>query len=117
MLQTEKTPPVALSKQPKPRSLMMLQRDVEFVPSTPQKGPFARKGPTMLARGGSGSDGLPERLSVETEQTEDVEVKLLNAGTARTRTRDEKKELLGTMLGNVDALVESVSRAGIWGLG
>ena len=29
---------------------------------------------------------------------------------------EEKKELLGTMLGNVDALVESVRKAGIWGL-
>ncbi|THV08172.1 hypothetical protein K435DRAFT_847063 [Dendrothele bispora CBS 962.96] len=33
------------------------------------------------------------------------------------RTMEEKKELLGTMLGNVDALVESVAKAGIWGLG
>ncbi|KIY51640.1 hypothetical protein FISHEDRAFT_70615 [Fistulina hepatica ATCC 64428] len=34
-----------------------------------------------------------------------------------TRTTEEKKEILGTMLGNVDALVESVKKAGIWGLG
>jgi len=33
------------------------------------------------------------------------------------RTTEEKKELLGTMLGNVDALVEGVRKAGIWGLG
>lgn len=32
------------------------------------------------------------------------------------RTTDEKKEILGTMLGNVDALVEGVRKAGIWGL-
>jgi len=36
---------------------------------------------------------------------------------ARARTTEEKKELLGTMLGNVDALVEGVRKAGIWGLG
>ena len=33
------------------------------------------------------------------------------------RSTEEKKKLLGTMLGNVDALVESVRKAGIWGLG
>jgi len=34
-----------------------------------------------------------------------------------TRTMEEKKALLGSMLGNVDALVEGVRKAGIWGLG
>lgn len=33
------------------------------------------------------------------------------------RTTDEKKEILGGLLGNVDALVEGVRKAGIWGLG
>jgi len=33
------------------------------------------------------------------------------------RTAEEKKEILGGMLGNVDALVEGVRKAGIWGLG
>ena len=33
------------------------------------------------------------------------------------KTTEEKKELLGMMLGNVDALVEGVRKAGIWGLG
>jgi len=32
------------------------------------------------------------------------------------KSAEEKKELLGTMLGNVDALVDSVRKAGIWGL-
>ncbi|KAH9939362.1 cell division control protein 14, SIN component-domain-containing protein [Epithele typhae] len=32
------------------------------------------------------------------------------------RTTAEKKEILGTMLGNVDALVEGVKKAGVWGL-
>ncbi|CDO77233.1 hypothetical protein BN946_scf184747.g46 [Trametes cinnabarina] len=32
------------------------------------------------------------------------------------RTMEEKKEILGSMLGNVDALVEGVRKAGIWGL-
>ncbi|KAF5392987.1 hypothetical protein D9757_001163 [Collybiopsis confluens] len=34
----------------------------------------------------------------------------------RPRTTEEKKEILGTMLGNVDALVEGVRNVGIWGL-
>ena len=34
----------------------------------------------------------------------------------RVKSTEEKKELLGTMLGNVDALVDSVRKAGIWGL-
>lgn len=33
------------------------------------------------------------------------------------RTMEEKKEILGSMLGNVEALVEGVRKAGIWGLG
>jgi len=35
----------------------------------------------------------------------------------RAKTTEQKKELLGNMLGNVDALVEGVKKAGIWGLG
>jgi len=34
----------------------------------------------------------------------------------KRKTTEQKKELLGTMLGNVDALVEGVRKAGIWGL-
>lgn len=33
------------------------------------------------------------------------------------RTMEEKKEILSGMLGNVDALVEGVRKAGVWGLG
>lgn len=33
-----------------------------------------------------------------------------------TRTTAEKKEMLGAWLGNVDALVEGVQKAGVWGL-
>ncbi|EKM59856.1 uncharacterized protein PHACADRAFT_250626 [Phanerochaete carnosa HHB-10118-sp] len=33
------------------------------------------------------------------------------------KTMDEKKAILGSMMGNVDTLVEGVRRAGIWGLG
>lgn len=32
------------------------------------------------------------------------------------KTTEQKKEFLGLMLGNVDALVDGVKRAGVWGL-
>jgi hypothetical protein len=35
----------------------------------------------------------------------------------RRKTSAEKKQFLGTMLGNIEALVEGVEKAGIWGLG
>jgi len=40
-----------------------------------------------------------------------------NRGSTVVKSTEEKKELLGSMLGNVDALVEGVKKAGIWGLG
>ena len=53
-------------------------------------------------RSGSGSDAAPAPVPARKDER---------------RTTEEKKELLGTMLGNVDALVEGVRKAGIWGLG
>jgi hypothetical protein len=38
-------------------------------------------------------------------------------GQHRIRTGEEKREILSGLLGNVDALVEGVRKAGIWGLG
>ena len=35
-------------------------------------------------------------------------------GSSIIKSTEEKKELLGSMLGNVDALVEGVRKAGIW---
>jgi hypothetical protein len=46
-----------------------------------------------------------------------LEVSKRPKGEEKWKTTEEKKELLGTMLGNVDALVEGVRKAGIWGLG
>ena len=41
---------------------------------------------------------------------------IIHDGRSETRTTEEKKALLSTWLGNVDALVEGVQRAGVWGL-
>jgi len=57
-------------------------------------------------RSGSGSAAAPAPAPVPPRKDKD-----------ERRTTEEKKELLGTMLGNVDALVEGVRKAGIWGLG
>ncbi|KAG9074371.1 hypothetical protein FS749_014078 [Ceratobasidium sp. UAMH 11750] len=58
------------------------------------------------------------RRSVEAEKRTSSEVgrDALPAGGKLVRTSAEKKELLGAWLGNVDALVEGVQRAGVWGL-
>jgi len=42
---------------------------------------------------------------------------ILGYSRSKVRTAEEKKEILGGMLGNVDALVDGVRKAGIWGLG
>jgi hypothetical protein len=66
---------------------------------TPAKNVFG----TLRHRGHSQSD-------VELKEDEGP------AERSRVRTAEEKKEILGGMLGNVDALVEGVRKAGIWGL-
>jgi len=59
--------------------------------------------------------GTPRHHGHDVEPGEYGEQKGLRCG--ETRTAEEKKEILGGMLGNVDALVEGVRKAGIWGLG
>lgn len=73
--------------------MMMLRRDVDYEPQSPKKGPRVCV---------SEDYSTPRRY-----EREDLE---------RVRTTEEKKEILGTLLGNVEALVEGVRKAGIWGL-
>lgn len=113
----------------------MLRRDVDFVPLSPKKVQIAHLG-VGVARGverritplkfRSGSDLQRERSALGRTDTEvtllcDEEPECETFGTSRmqsrTRTTEEKKEILGQLLGNVDALVEGVKKAGIWGLG
>lgn len=52
------------------------------------------------------------------EDLSEVSLRLNHGGSRKElRTTDEKKEVLAVWLGNVDALVEGVQRAGVWGLG
>ncbi|GJJ07224.1 hypothetical protein Clacol_001424 [Clathrus columnatus] len=114
----------------KPASrLALLRKELDFVPVTPKKvqvsklgigtpysgshhhprdregggenTPVLRTSPTKAARMG-------EQLGVANGNTGEIE---------RRRSTQEKKEILGSLLGNVDTLVEGVAKSGIWGLG
>jgi hypothetical protein len=108
---------------------MMLRKEVDYTPLSPKK-PHA----TRLGVSGSSSRYISKsRLASESEDDCQQWSQALYDSTSEglnvkenakphphkdsIRTTEEKKELLGTMLGNVDALVEGVRKAGIWGLG
>ncbi|KAJ7265362.1 cell division control protein 14, SIN component-domain-containing protein [Mycena haematopus] len=115
-------------KQPpklQPRALLMLRKDLDFVPLSPKRAVVVDGDGVPLGKArGAGVVQTRSRL-VSDEDEEDSaceEVKMDGSeGTGgreqEARTTDEKKKLLGTMLGNVEALVEGVRKAGIWGLG
>ncbi|KAI9447994.1 CDC14-domain-containing protein [Lactarius indigo] len=138
---TSKTPPSptklsSTHSYTRPRSLLMLQREVDFVPATPKKShvsrlsvdplrplsipnsPFKnfRAVPDSSDKMNSasfhehGSDGT----AVGGEQN--IATTKLGNSQDTVKTTEQKKEFLGSMLGNVDALVEGVKRAGVWGL-
>lgn len=114
----------------------MLRKDLDFVPQSPKK-PSGGERSGLSSRNGRGhtrGKSLPSsKLITVPDEAEDMcrdlgpafvpdrERGSADKGDARkgskVKTTEEKKELLGTMLGNVDALVESVRKAGIWGLG
>ncbi|KAJ6532262.1 cell division control protein 14, SIN component-domain-containing protein [Mycena vulgaris] len=106
---------------PQPRALLMLRRDVDFVPLSPKKVMEDERAPLGKVRGRSklGSDWEDEGRGEDAQCAgEDAQCAGENArGGGETRTTEEKKLLLGTMLGNVEALVEGVRKAGVWGLG
>ncbi|KAG5338311.1 hypothetical protein C0989_007586 [Termitomyces sp. Mn162] len=137
---TPKTPPRSpslphrLPHKLQPRSLMMLRKEVEYEPQSPKKVQLSRAGSGLSRqistkrmsrlRVASEDDyckfsqvpGTPSRQEQNRTTLED-EPSRPQGHTEKIRTTEEKKELLGTMLGNVDALVEGVRKAGIWGLG
>lgn len=88
-----------------PAHLLILNRPVDFVPLSPKK------------RAHEQDDTLINE--VETEFFVEVDDDTYDTGviSPTRRTTEEKKELLGCLLGNVDALVEGVRKAGVWGLG
>jgi hypothetical protein len=96
----------------------MLRKEVNFVPVSPKK-------PPGLGRNDAGSS-TPAKLNLRFRDmsldnlvrggSSSVPEARLEKGTGQ-RTTDEKKVLLSGLLGNVDALVEGVRMAGVWGLG
>ena len=123
---------------------MMLKKEVDYIPQSPKKvAGLGARFPHGHSRNLSSSTSFHSRsksqlistvslheemdqlhlLDISSPSKQDSERSAAVAATAgrrkqeKWRTTEEKKELLGTMLGNVDALVEGVRKAGIWGLG
>ncbi|KAF8961069.1 cell division control protein 14, SIN component-domain-containing protein [Flammula alnicola] len=158
--QQHRTPPnsppfSSAAKFPQMRSMMMLRKDVDYVPQSPKKlsglsprpthqkslststsslsrspfqshsrsrsqvtllGSMDEDGSKMLTEGANVvSPSVQEPLENGADTRESLDRRYKEEG--KWKTTEEKKELLGTMLGNVDALVEGVRKAGIWGLG
>jgi hypothetical protein len=111
----------------------MLQTEMDFIPATPKKSHMSRlsvdplrplsvpNSPFKNFR--AGPDGNDKMNSASFHESEGAAVggeqniatsKLGNQDTIKTT--EQKKEFLGLMLGNVNALVEGVKRAGVWGL-
>lgn len=97
--------------------MLLLRKEVDYEPQSPNKVELTyldaadgRRTP-RTQEGAIGKNGQSPRLHESELAVEDC-----HRYSDIVRTTDEKKEILGTMLGNVDALVEGVRKAGIWGL-
>ncbi|PBK66971.1 hypothetical protein ARMSODRAFT_1020939 [Armillaria solidipes] len=102
----------------RPKSLHMLQRDLDFVPESPHRSTASSVANTSLLRPqpGKSASQSSTRSRLGSAFVLDTSPKTMGV-VGKVRTTEEKKEILGTMLGNVDALVEGVRKAGVWGLG
>ncbi|KAF7298070.1 Carbamoyl-phosphate synthase [Mycena chlorophos] len=131
-------PSVGTPRQPQSRALMMLKKDVDFVPLSPKKPLDSPRGTPMrshqrthtrtrsqLASAPSVSSEDDHSTAVapsidERKSTSSSDAETLRGGESNdmgcAKTTEEKKKLLSTMLGNVDALVDSVRKVSIWGL-
>lgn len=135
-------PPAPYGKSSRSRTppMLMLRKDasvlVDYVPVSPKKpspsdnlsspkkiqvsklgvGVLGRNRPG-ISRMGSGSGNEKEKDVFVIERLEEHILKGKENKRMGSKTIEEKKNLLGTMLGNVDALVDGIRKAGIWGLG
>jgi len=116
---------------------MMLKKEVDYIPQSPKKvaglgaryphnhssnlsssNSFHSRSKSQLISTKSLCEEMNLDVSSPTKPTLERPATVVTLGRQeKWRTTEEKKELLGTMLGNVDALVEGVRKAGIWGLG
>ena len=109
----------------------MLQREVDFVPLSPKKpsGGFKQNlkpvEPIRLQVSSSRSkidstvtddDWLSDTTN-NSQSTVTEHNSSFSSFEGSIRSTEEKKEILGQLMGNVEALVEGVKKAGIWGLG
>jgi hypothetical protein len=107
----------------------MLRREVDFVPVTPKKSHASGVGidPLRLSNTPNSpfknfraiSDDVSSDTRHYSEQASlgsEIDHTISKLDQDMTKTTEQKKEFLGFMLGNVDALVDGVKRAGIWGL-
>lgn len=114
-----------------PANLALLRKDLDFVPVTPKKvsrltvGAFragAGRTPHSARTGRSSPVDISSIPTSPTKRRHAIGTSpvLLHAeqdqGDHRRNTQ-EKKEILSSLLGNVDTLVEGVTNSGIWGLG
>ncbi|KAF9231353.1 cell division control protein 14, SIN component-domain-containing protein [Melanogaster broomeanus] len=121
--------PKVAKKTPQPiksPAMLMLRKDVDYEPQSPKKVQVSRLGvadrymtpppreQALISKSEPNSTFTPILRRIETPEPAESPGKANRH--ERVRTTDEKKEILGTMLGNVDALVEGVRKAGIWGL-
>ncbi|KAI0034092.1 cell division protein Cdc14 [Vararia minispora EC-137] len=100
----------------KPRALLLLQKDVDFVPLSPKKAQVIRLGvgASTPVKGGCTSANTPlKSLRTPRQVSEGTGVPGGGVQGCDARTTEQKKEFLGTMLGNVDALVAGVRNAGV----
>ena len=123
--------------------MMMLKKEVDYIPQSPKKvaglgarhphghsrnlsssTPFHSRSKSRLISTESLHQETGQLLDASSPSKQDLEKRITAVSPTvgrhkqeKWRTTEEKKELLGTMLGNVDALVEGVRKAGIWGLG
>jgi len=117
--------------------MMMLKKEVDYIPQSPKKvaglgarhphghssnlsssNRFHSRSKSQLISTKSLCEELDLDVTSPSKQNLERTAAVVTVGRQeKWRTTEEKKELLGTMLGNVDALVEGVRKAGIWGLG
>lgn len=100
--------------------MMMLKKEVDYEPLSPRKpGIGDRLSTPSRPRAYTHGHYTPSRSSTHSSKLSICvgENDFPGDGDEKRKTTDEKKQFLGTMLGNVDALVEGVRKAGIWGLG
>lgn len=122
--------PTSSPTKPKPKSLAMLKREVDFVPLSPKKphavfkrdvgpiDPIKFPHPTHPTADYEKIDLDDDWLSDSTSNsTVTGQGAPSSPSKSITRSTEEKKQILGNLMGNVDALVDGVKKAGVWGLG